>query len=337
MLPEIWQSIPGFSKYEGSTWGRIRRKRNARLLALHPNSQGYLKTTLSSDAKGRVTALVHILIASTFIANPQQKSTVNHKDHTTFNNNLENLEWATRKEQNDHKKPKVMNAVTRAIWQCDAVSGNQIQKFRTCMVASLALKGSCRDIWNAATHGYVRLGYKWKFHDDQPLPGEIWRDIPGFMAQGLQGYQISSEARIKTPTGRIRLPHACGGYMFFSIQKMKCLAHILVAHAFLPNFHGKGFVNHKDGNKKNSRLWNLEWATRSENALHALDTGLLKIRKPVTQISLQGKVIATFSSIKEAARKTNGNYTGIAKAAAHHKRSGNCKWEYVNLAIPQES
>lgn len=52
--------------------------------------------------------------------------------------------------------------------------------------------------------------------------------------------------------------------------------HTLVAKAFLPNFYNKPHVNHKDGNRRNNRLYNLEWCTRSENMQHAYDTGLNK-------------------------------------------------------------
>ena len=54
--------------------------------------------------KERKTSSVHQLVALTFIPNPKQKRTVNHKDHNKLNNSVENLEWATTTEQNRHKK-----------------------------------------------------------------------------------------------------------------------------------------------------------------------------------------------------------------------------------------
>ena len=81
-----------------------------------------------------------------------------------------------------------------------------------------------------------------------------------------------------------------GGYNYVSLHgplgKQNLMVHRLVAIAFLPNPDDKDQVNHKDGNKRNNCLSNLEWATQFENMQHAVATGL----SPKGELSYLSKV-----------------------------------------------
>ena len=71
------------------------------------------------------------------------------------------------------------------------------------------------------------------------------------------------------------------GYLYVGLFKggkiKKLKVHRLVAQAFLHDV-GKPHVNHKDGNKKNNHVDNLEWCTPKENKIHAFKTGLTKMQ-----------------------------------------------------------
>lgn len=74
-------------------------------------------------------------------------------------------------------------------------------------------------------------------------------------------------------------PVSSGGYKFVRIGDKSHPLHRVIASAFIPNPENKPEVNHKDGNKENNSVSNLEWATRKENAQHAGKQGLLGRKK----------------------------------------------------------
>ena len=109
---------------------------------------------------------------------------------------------------------------------------------------------------------------------------EIWKDVIGYEKY----FMISNEGRLLSKrTNKILKQHInkngyCGVTTKIGgrngIDKYFRI-HRLVAEAFIPNHLNKPVVNHKDGNKTNNHLYNLEWTTNSENTQHAVDTGLI--------------------------------------------------------------
>lgn len=103
---------------------------------------------------------------------------------------------------------------------------------------------------------------------------EEWRNIPGH-----DKYQVSNEGRVRSlKTNRILSSCSCNGYRqvgLYSDGKQKTITiHRLVALAFLGDrpmgIDGRrNEVNHKDGDRANNRLSNLEYVTRAENVIHS--------------------------------------------------------------------
>lgn len=94
---------------------------------------------------------------------------------------------------------------------------------------------------------------------------EVWRLIPGYN----HPYQVSNYGRVLGTKGLMK-PYDNGyGYLVVELRKGRegkhLRVHRLVAEAFLPNPDNLPEVNHKDENKHNNAVDNLEWCTRSYN------------------------------------------------------------------------
>ena len=93
-------------------------------------------------------------------------------------------------------------------------------------------------------------------------------------------------------------------YVNFNIDghRSNFAIHRIVANAFIPNPKYKPEINHKDGNKSNNKIFNLEWVDSSENKIHSYKSGDRKKQtKKVEQYSKDGNFIREWSSVSEAA------------------------------------
>lgn len=149
-----------------------------------------------------------------------------------------------------------------------------------------------------------------------PCEKEVWRPIAKL--DGL--YEVSSYGRVRraapgkgTYVGKIlRQGSSTAGYCIVLpsvngvVRAMQ--VHRLVAEAFIPNPLEKTQVNHKDGDKTNNRVENLEWVTVSENILHSYR--VLGNRHPKQE---RRHVKLTDEEIQEI-RSFDGNYAETGRA-----------------------
>lgn len=185
---------------------------------------------------------------------------------------------------------------------------------------------------------------------------EIWKDIDGYEGQ----YQISSYGRCRSCDRYVFHKNRWGGTAsyFYKSTVMKLsknnrgyitvrlsrdnnaktyLIHRLVAQAFIPNPNNLSEVNHKDENKQNNHVDNLEWCTRVFNNTYGKlnKDGRRQSRKHlmkrVGQFTLDGNLIAIHDGLLLAKEKTNGNNVCIARCCEGlQKTSGGYVWKYLN-------
>ena len=158
---------------------------------------------------------------------------------------------------------------------------------------------------------------------------EEFRDIPGY--EGL--YEVSNLGRVRRD-GRILKPSKNKkGYLLVSLFKngieRKAYIHRLVAQSFLPNPSNFPCINHKDENKTNNIIDNLEWCDSKYNANYG--TRNEKVSKPVLQYDLLGNFIREWPSIMKVEREL-GIYQGSISMCCldYRKSAGGFVWRFKN-------
>jgi len=124
---------------------------------------------------------------------------------------------------------------------------------------------------------------------------EIWKDIPGY--EHL--YQVSNYGKVmRLAHGNKReklLKQSVVTHGYFAVHlfknkiKKQIAVHRIVALTFLDNPERKQQVNHKDGNKQNNNVENLEWVTAYENIHHAIDLKYEKYKNRIADIYKEEK------------------------------------------------
>lgn len=168
---------------------------------------------------------------------------------------------------------------------------------------------------------------------------EVWRDVPGYV--GL--YKVSNQGRVKRCFGNGKENFLTGkkdkdGYTEVILSKNQrkkyFRLHRLVAEAFVPNPESKPQVNHKDRNKQNNSVTNLEWVTASENAKHCFLTGRKIHKRAVIQYTRDMVLVSLWDSIKEASKSLNINEHNISYCCAGGlKTAGGFVWRYKEVDI----
>lgn len=169
-MSEIWKTIENYPSYMVSNMGRVKSLNFGRtgkegIMSPRKSGNGHLKITLSNGIT-KTDFLVHRLVATHFIPNPNNLPEVNHKDEDKTNNCVDNLEWCDRRYNVNYGKhsPKIvlsksviqysLDGYMLKVW--DSISDAQKEVPNTRKICDC-----CQGKRNKAG------GYIWKYYDKE--------------------------------------------------------------------------------------------------------------------------------------------------------------------------
>lgn len=352
--PVVWKNVPGFTKYEASTDGRIRNVRTKKILTSCIIC-GYYSVYLYRNKK-RYTCRINRLVAATFIPNYDNFPIVDHIDNNKLNNHVTNLRWVTKRKNMqefcDNYKEK------RIILQYD-LNGNLIKQWNsmTEVLKNNLLYKQRSLYWHIKRGKGSMYGYKWKcdppiMRQKKPDPNEKFKPINNFEGFDLSNYGASKTGKIINFKTNLLMTAFLdeNGYFNVNVQcaktnkRMRRYVHRLVSHVYIPNDDPqyKIQVNHIDENRSNNYYQNLEWITPQGNAIHSCGK-MVKMLDPATN-----EIFKVFRCMADANRYLGKDGANGSIGAVCNGKQNTCfgyKWEWVSndevidmpiIAIPIE-
>ena len=287
---------------------------------------------------------VHRLVAVAFLGSPDPLAwQVHHKDSNKSNNHVDNLEYVTPAQNislsysspargnagRGLSMPVMWRAVGSESWQ---TSPSMVEAARHTGVSQFSVRKSCDE--NIPVRGFEFCLAK--LAEQEQMEGEVWRQmLDPRTGTAVPGTMVSSFGRLHFANGRISTGHQVkNGYHTASVSSRLELLHRLVAFAFLgpPPTQQHIYVNHKDHDKSNNAVDNLEYVTASENAFHSYANPMgrqpTSNAKPIESRPNMGSGEWTWHASIRSAARARGVSIPLVSHRASNSRSHAGKFEF---------
>lgn len=319
--------------YKISDHGDIYSISNNKIITQNIATNGYFFVNLFKNNKSKVHR-VHRLIYRTFVNKDiPDDYVIDHINRNKKDNKLSNLRSITKSENAKNKDPYVRKNHD-PVDQYDKSGEKLLFKWNNINEILYNYPNFKRDMITQCCVGSIPRAYNfvWKYFN-YVYSQDDYVPIKTNDGRTYSLYKINKEGQIINKYGR-PLKYRINEYVHVNLTpdnekntSYSFLVHRLVALTFLPNPNNKPVVNHKDRDKKNHHVDNLEWTDQIGNMIHALG-------KKVQQIDPKtDKVISIFESMKEAHKslgRTKGKPSSIGQVCkGKHETAFGYKWKYI--------
>ena len=339
-----WKNVPiaeFANSYEISNTGQIRNKKTSKIKVTQLGSTGYVTTRLD-NGNCKKTVQIHSLVAEAFLkpieSKENKKTIVKFKDGNKNNVHLNNLEFdyqnITNKKMDQNNNQNIIN---------EPNNNNNINQNNDDQNNNNNQNNNNQNNVVNLNNNLDNIANEQNINNNQNINQNINEEITignytGKKINNYQNYLISKQGQVySTKTNKIKIAETnqngyCRIELLNDVGKKKFYIHRLVAEAYIPNPNNYNQVNHKDLNKHNNNLENLEWCSETMNMQHNADNKPENSRKVIQCDPLdETKIIGMYDSIREASEKTNINNTSIIHCCSgKYKKAGNYKWKYAN-------
>lgn len=349
--------VPRFPSVRAYRDGRIRYP-SGRFCQGKPaeNNGGYIICVVTNDKGRTINIAAHILMALAWLPNPENKPCVDHINGIKNDNNIGNLRWATKEENNNNHVFPQKEKIGRKVIQWNSSKTNIIAIYDSLTKAWEKTKIHTGNICKACRGNgsgkekNMAGGFVWEYYVEK-YDGEMWFPI---ILDNVE-IEVSNFGRLRYMKDETPILGTTNrGYVCVKIREIQYMVHRLICFALHPidvnhelycylinayhPINGKHTydnyknleVNHRDKNRSNNHESNLEWVTHQQNMDHERKKGTLGVK--VDRLTLDGKYIDTFVSFNEAGRAVDGSDVGVRYACYHGNSYKDYKWR---LHMPQ--
>lgn len=349
----IWKQLDGYSRYEISNTGLVKNIKTDKLIS-GSISQNYICVTLYPDKGKQKSLRLHRLVAQLFCPNKNNYNlVVNHKDGNTMNNIASNLEWTTTRQNTQHAVNigKLVGrnnekSVRRICLQTDEIK--EYPSIKDAYKNTKTIKHSSYIVNVCSGRQQTAGGYKWEYVKEKTIiPVQEGKTINKYT-----NYLVTPEGKIYNKY-RKRFIHPyknAAGYLIIDLhgdeydfnknhtiytrkrnsKRKKFRVHRLVAEYFIENPDPTTYteVNHKNKDRTDNRIENLEWVSSAQNLQHAHN-------KTIVQYTKDWKFIEIYYSLNDASVKTGVGIGNISSCLRLGKTrtAGGFRWLYCNRQI----